>query len=134
VRAESIIASARIPAGHLKRCRGRNLPDRLPDPQCAQEPTSPRQRGDPHINAAAEKQSRPELPLLGGIGVAGATLGLAGGMVELIVGPSVRYWVGNKQETTRLGLATVAVAGLALVAALALRRSGASPFTSTSGA
>ena len=55
-------------------------------------------------------------------GTIGASLGLAAGLAELTVGPSIRSWVGSKADTTRLGLATLVLAGLALVAALALLR------------
>ncbi len=54
------------------------------------------------------------------LGLVGATLGMIAGLVELIAGPSIRAWVGDKQDTTRLGLATLALAALALAAALAL--------------
>jgi hypothetical protein len=55
--------------------------------------------------------------------VAGATLGMIAGLVELTVGPHIRPWIGNKQDTTRLGVATVALSAVALIAAVAwLRR------------
>jgi hypothetical protein len=56
------------------------------------------------------------------IGIVGGTLGLIAGLVELTAGPSVRSWVGNKEDTTRLGLATVVLAAIALAAALGLTR------------
>lgn len=56
------------------------------------------------------------------LGVLGATLGLVAGLIELTVGPSIRPWVGNKQDTTRLGLATLALSAVALTAALLLLR------------
>jgi hypothetical protein len=56
------------------------------------------------------------------IGIAGAALGIVAGLIELTAGPSIRSWVGNKQDTTGLGLATIALSGIALAAALALRR------------
>ena len=56
------------------------------------------------------------------VGTVGASIGLAAGLVELTLGSSLRSWVGDKQDTTRLGLATVLLAMLALTAALALRR------------
>jgi hypothetical protein len=56
------------------------------------------------------------------LGVAGAALGMVAGLVELAAGPSIRSWVGNKQDTTGLGLATVALSAIALAAALALER------------
>jgi hypothetical protein len=70
---------------------------------------------------------RPARQLIGAIGAAGSTLGVVGGLVELTVGPSIRSWVGDKQDTTRLGVATLALAALALLAALMLRRPSASP-------
>ncbi|HXL44197.1 MAG TPA: hypothetical protein VN960_09085 [Gaiellaceae bacterium] len=56
------------------------------------------------------------------LGIVGATLGLVAGLVELTAGPSIRSWVGNKEDTTRLGLATLVLAAIALAAALALVR------------
>lgn len=56
------------------------------------------------------------------LAVAGATLGLAAGIVELALGPHVRSWVGDKNDTTRLGLATIALSAIALAAALAWLR------------
>jgi len=47
---------------------------------------------------------------------------LLGGLVELTVGPSIRSWVGDKDDTTRLGLATSALAAAALVSAAMLAR------------
>jgi hypothetical protein len=70
---------------------------------------------------------RPAQRLIGAIGAAGATLGVVVGLVELTVGPSIRSWVGDKQDTTRLGAATLVLAALALLAALMLRRPSASP-------
>ncbi len=61
------------------------------------------------------------------LGLVGATLGTLAGLVELTAGPSIRAWVGNKQDTTRLGLATLALAATALVAALALARRPEAP-------
>lgn len=60
-------------------------------------------------------------------GTIGAALGLAAGLAELTFGPSIRSWVGSKADTTRLGLATLVLAGLALVAALALLRRPRAP-------
>lgn len=54
------------------------------------------------------------------LGVAGATLGLIAGLVELTAGGAIRSWVGDKNDTTRLGLATILLALIALTAALAL--------------
>ena len=52
----------------------------------------------------------------------GATLGVAAGIVELSVGPHIRNWVGDKQDTTRLGLATIVLSLIALAAAAGWRR------------
>ena len=60
-------------------------------------------------------------------GTIGASLGLAAGLAELTFGPSIRSWVGSKADTTRLGLATLVLAGLALAAALALLRRPRAP-------
>jgi len=57
-----------------------------------------------------------------GLALAGAGLGLVAGLVELTAGPSIRDWVGNKQDTTRLGLTTTLLAVIAALAAGALRR------------
>lgn len=54
------------------------------------------------------------------LGVVGATLGLIAGLVELTAGGAIRSWVGDKNDTTRLGLATISLALIALTAALAL--------------
>ena len=52
----------------------------------------------------------------------GATLGLLAGLIELSVGPHIRAWIGDKQDTTRLGLATILLSLIALAAAAAWRR------------
>ena len=58
----------------------------------------------------------------GRLALAGASLGLLAGLVELAAGPSVREWVGGKLDTTRLGLTTITLSAVALAAAIALRR------------
>lgn len=62
--------------------------------------------------------------LAGRLALMGASLGVVAGLVELTLGPSLREWVGDKQDTTRLGLTTVLLSAVALAAALALRRPG----------
>jgi hypothetical protein len=57
------------------------------------------------------------------LALTGASLGIVAGLVELTVGPSIRDWVGDKLDTTRLGLATTVIALIALAASAALRRS-----------
>ena len=57
-----------------------------------------------------------------GLGVVGGMFGLAAGLTELTAGPSIRSWVGDKEDTTRLGLATIALAAIALTAAIVLAR------------
>ena len=52
----------------------------------------------------------------------GATLGLVAGLVELTAGPHLRSWVGDKQDTTRLGLATIVLSLVALAAVAGWRR------------
>ncbi len=52
----------------------------------------------------------------------GASLGVVAGVVQITVGPNMREWVGDKQDTTRLGLATVLLSALALAAATMLWR------------
>jgi hypothetical protein len=59
--------------------------------------------------------------------LAGALLGLVAGLAELTTGPSIRSWVGDKQDTTRLGITTTLLALIALTAALYLRRARPSP-------
>ena len=60
----------------------------------------------------------------------GASLGIVAGLVELTLGPHIRSWVGGKQDTTRLGLATITLSAIALLAAVMwLQRTEASPGT-----
>ncbi len=60
--------------------------------------------------------------LAGHLALAGASLGVVAGLLELAIGPSVRDWVGNKQDTTRLGLTTLVLSAVAALAAATLRR------------
>ena len=61
------------------------------------------------------------------LAVVGSVLGVGAGLLELTFGPHIRSWVGGKQDTTRLGLATIVLAAIALVAAVAwLRRTASS--------
>jgi hypothetical protein len=69
----------------------------------------------------ASPQSRLQRPGAAAAGL-GATLGVAAGIVELSVGPHIRNWVGDKQDTTRLGLATIVLSLIALAAAAGWRR------------
>jgi hypothetical protein len=60
----------------------------------------------------------------------GASLGIVAGLAELTLGPHIRSWVGSKQDTTRLGLATITLSAIALVAAVTwLQRRATSPGT-----
>ena len=62
------------------------------------------------------------------LGLVGGALGTLAGVVELTVGASIRSWIGDKHDPTRLGLVTVALSLVALASALALlRRPGGSP-------
>jgi hypothetical protein len=59
------------------------------------------------------------LPRVGAaLAAMGASLGAVAGSIELALGPHIRSWVGNKQDTTRLGLATLVLSLVALVAAV----------------
>jgi hypothetical protein len=75
---------------------------------------SPLAMRDGHARARQDR-------LAGWLAVAGASLGLLAGLLELTIGPSIRDWVGNKQDTTRLGLTTMLLSAVALAAAGALR-------------
>jgi hypothetical protein len=66
---------------------------------------------------------RPHLHQLAAAGATlGAALGLLAGIVELTVGPQIRPWVGDKLDTTRLGLATITLSLIALAAAITCLR------------
>jgi hypothetical protein len=54
------------------------------------------------------------------IGLAGGALGVVAGSVELLLGESIRSWVGDKSDTTRLGLTTIVLAVLAVSSAAAI--------------
>jgi hypothetical protein len=56
------------------------------------------------------------------LGTAGAALGAIAGLAQLFVGPDIREWVGDKQDTTRLGLTTLLLSLVALAAVAFLRR------------
>lgn len=56
------------------------------------------------------------------IALIGAVLGILAGVAELTIGPSIREWVGDKQDTTRLGLATIVLSLVALGCATVLYR------------
>jgi hypothetical protein len=60
----------------------------------------------------------------GRLAIAGSALGVLVGLVDVAVGPSIRDWVGNKLDTTRLGFATLALSAIALTAAIAWQRHG----------
>ena len=71
--------------------------------------------GYPHARARQDR-------LAGWLALAGASLGALAGLLELTIGPSIRDWVGNKQDTTRLGWTTIILSLVALAAAIAIRR------------
>ena len=52
---------------------------------------------------------------------AGAVLGVGAGIIELSAGAHIRSWVGNKLDTTRLGLATIVLSLIAVAAAASWR-------------
>jgi hypothetical protein len=60
----------------------------------------------------------------GRLAIMGAALGVLAGLVDVAAGPSIRDWVGNKLDTTRLGIATLALSAIALAAAIAWQRPG----------
>jgi len=60
-----------------------------------------------------------------GAGIVGGVLGVVAGLVELSVGSSIRSWIGDKEDPTRLGVVTIVLASIALAAALDLRRAPA---------
>jgi hypothetical protein len=60
----------------------------------------------------------------GRLAVAGATLGVVAGLVDVAVGASIRAWVGNKLDTTTLGVATVILSAISLAAAVEWYRPG----------
>jgi hypothetical protein len=53
------------------------------------------------------------------IGVVGSLLGSVAGLVELSVGGDIGDWVGNKTDTASLGVVTIALSLVALIAAVA---------------
>jgi hypothetical protein len=73
--------------------------------------------------AAHPPAARPKLDRAArACGLAGATLGTLAGVVELAFGPSIRSWVGDKHDTTRLGVVTVLLGLVALAAAIGVAR------------
>src|ERR1700682_5254711 len=60
--------------------------------------------------------------LVGPLASAGATLGIIAGLVDVAVGPSIPGWVGNKLNTSILGIGTIALSSVALAAAIAWKR------------
>jgi hypothetical protein len=60
----------------------------------------------------------------GYLALAGATLGIIAGLIDVAVGASIRDWVGNKLHTTTLGVATVVLSAVAVVAAVRWLRPG----------
>jgi hypothetical protein len=54
----------------------------------------------------------------------GAALGVIAALVDLAAGASIRDWVGNKLDTTRLGAATLVLSAIALAAAIAWQAPG----------
>jgi uncharacterized membrane protein YfcA len=85
------------------------------------------------MTSASHTQPRSpvSVPRLGAyLATIGASLGIAAGLVELTLGPHIRSWVGNKQDTTRLGLATITLSAIALLASVTwLQRRETSPGT-----
>jgi hypothetical protein len=61
--------------------------------------------------------------LAANLGRVGGVLGLVAGIVEVTAGSSIRPWIGNKNDPTRLGIVTVVLAAIALASAGALAAS-----------
>ena len=74
------------------------------------------------MSARASGHERRADRVAGWLALIGSGLGVLAGLIELTIGPDIRDWVGDKQDTTRLGLTTIALSLVALGAALALRR------------
>jgi hypothetical protein len=72
------------------------------------------------LAGAAPRSRRDEVASL--VALSGAALGVLAGSIELAAGPHIRAWVGEKQDTTRLGVATITLSLIALAAAAAWRR------------
>jgi hypothetical protein len=79
----------------------------------------------------SEQWASVRAPRLGAyLATTGASLGIVAGLVELTVGSHIRSWIGDKQDTTRLGLATITLSAIALLAAVTwLQRRERSPGT-----
>src|ERR1700694_377163 len=56
--------------------------------------------------------------------MAGAALGIIAGVIDVAVGASIRDWVGDKLDTSTLGVGTIALSSIALAAAIAWQRPG----------
>ena len=63
-------------------------------------------------NVMSQSVVGPRLGLLGG------TLGMLAGMLELTIGPAIRSWVGNKENTTGLEILTMVLSLAAFSAAV----------------
>lgn len=69
----------------------------------------------PPTNVLAADRDQERLPrLLRLIGTGGALLGVLVGALDVAFGPSIRSWVGDKQNTTGLGTATILLSLVAL--------------------
>ncbi len=75
----------------------------------------------PATSAAVAADRERSDRLAGRLGLAGASLGIIAGFLELDIGPDIRDWVGGKLDTTRLGWATIILSMVALAAVRALR-------------
>jgi hypothetical protein len=70
-------------------------------------------------------ESHQELDRLAGLlAMAGAVLGIIAGVIDVAVGTSIRDWVGNKLDTSTLGVGTIALSSIALAAGIAWQRPG----------
>jgi hypothetical protein len=56
------------------------------------------------------------------LGMLGGALGALAGLMEVTIGPAIRSWVGNKQDTTGLGTLTTLLSVVAFAAAWSAAR------------
>lgn len=69
--------------------------------------------------------SASRLAQAGALGLIGAGLGVLAGLSQLLLGHRIPAWSGNKSDTVGLGLLSILLSCIALVAAVSLRRPAA---------
>jgi hypothetical protein len=55
-------------------------------------------------------------------GILGSALGILAGLIELSIGAQIRPWIGNKENPAVLGLVTLLLSGMALMAVMSARK------------